>query len=152
MKRLSLLRRGEDRQQMHEMLFKVYRGTATPRDQGPGAGYEGCLFTPCWFWLSLQSAGLCIKSPIQHVPIPFGRSQGTTVPLDVNNYPIIIIIFCTLLVSFDWIKYNWRRYIFEARRRSINMPVRMESDRYNCDTRIRIKAQQKGRIKSTYVD
>jgi hypothetical protein len=27
----------------HEMLSRVYKGTATPRDQGPGAVYRGAF-------------------------------------------------------------------------------------------------------------
>ena len=32
-------------QLLHEMLSRVYKGTATPRDQGPGAVYRG-VFLP----------------------------------------------------------------------------------------------------------
>ena len=40
-----------------KMLSKV-RGTATPRDQGPGAVCKGESFSPLWFWPPLQT-GLC---------------------------------------------------------------------------------------------
>ena len=43
----------------HEMLSKVDKGTATPRDQGPGAVYRGGLFAPCGFWL-LYKQDYCI--------------------------------------------------------------------------------------------
>jgi hypothetical protein len=37
------------RKLLHEMLSKV-RGTATPRDQGPGTVCKGESFFPLWFW------------------------------------------------------------------------------------------------------